>query len=162
MSSLCILSIGQTDMRTAKCEDSTMALSHRAATPSLNKKEFAAMKMDVQRRANSTMIRSLTLSVRRRVDCVPGTQISDLTPRDIAQHDCFRKEVSWSSRLMKRAPTISPRAIDTFSADNGLHSLVVSPIGAIRNQHLSPPTKGSTVDSLITHTLWWTAQGMGF
>ena len=34
-------------------------------------------------------------------------------------------------------------AIGTFGADNGLHSLVVSLVGAIQNQHSSPPTKDS-------------------
>ena len=34
-------------------------------------------------------------------------------------------------------------AIGTFGADNGVHSLVVSPVGAIQNQHSSPPTKDS-------------------
>ena len=28
--------------------------------------------------------------------------------------------------------------------------------------HTMAPHKLPTVDSLITHTLWWTAQGMGF
>ena len=34
-----------------------------------------------------------------------------------------------------RLSTIGPMAIGTFGADNGLHSLVVSPVGAIQNQH---------------------------
>ena len=33
--------------------------------------------------------------------------------------------------------------IGTFSADNGLHSLVVIRVGAMQNQHSSPPTKDS-------------------
>ena len=57
------------DVSTANCEDSTNQIhwhSNRPTKPprSNSSFEFAAMKMDVQRRANSTMIRSLTLSVR--------------------------------------------------------------------------------------------------
>ena len=47
--------------------------------------------------------------------------------------------VEWTHEA--RLGTFGPMAIGTFGADNGLHSLVVSPVGAIQNQHSSSPTK---------------------
>ena len=53
------------------------------------------------------------------------------------------KKSAQAPRLTKRAPTISLMAIGTLGANNGLHSVVVSPVDAIQNQHSSPSTKGS-------------------
>ena len=91
-------------LRKPACEDSTR--TRPAEPPRRNhvfeKKEFVAMKMDVQRRANSTIIRPLTLrdrgtekivkTRRRRVDRVLFSGFGDLTPRSQICHDCYQKE----------------------------------------------------------------------
>ena len=48
--------------------------------------------------------------------------------------------IEWTTEARAYIPVM---AIGTFGADNGLHSLVVSPVGAIQSQHSSPPTKDS-------------------
>ena len=100
--------------------------------------------MDVQKSANSRMIRGLTLrdhgTGKRRVDCVP-------TPRSQIFHDRYQTEGQPKlPRLSKThtstneaMPTISPPG--AFGAHSGLHSLVVGPHNQQRK--LSPPTKDS-------------------
>ena len=51
-----------------------------------------------------------------------------MTGKEVSRGSHIRRVDSRSARLH----TISPMAIGTFGADNGLHSLVVSPVGAIQ------------------------------
>ena len=115
----------------SQCEDWTRTRS--AGPPHGNsiveKREFAAMKMNVQRRANSKMrVRSVFWFQVPRLGTAPPNLLWLPPEKMSAEAPAFTR---------KAPPIASP--IGSF----GIHSLVVCPVLAIQNQHTRKSTKDS-------------------